>query len=312
MKNTPIFTLLVLLTVTLSACKSSSSSRMLRGTWQLQEVQVPPEYEYSKTDASDYDPLHYSLFFSSDGPVTEYNYPNSEPTILNRWDNYTIYNDTILTLSNVDPDGKMVMWQTFIIKKLTKDELVLAYGYGLDGIILYKYVRNGDLPIQHTKHNISAAVFDVNPIVKRISQEEIAQNETPAAVAYNLVAAIYNSDYDTFLSNLSPEFRAQCENAIASDGYSSFESSFSEPDSKLNIKGWKEKMDSGDYEIAVLYVQDEWFDKYGRECKKVYVDCVPSTEVGKMGFQDITRDGKTNVKPLVVNDNGKWKVIGFK
>lgn len=44
----------------------------------------------------------------------------------------------------------------------------------------------------------------------------------------------------------------------------------------------------------------------------MYVGCVPSDEVGRFGFQDITRYSDTNVKVSVVNEDGNWKVIGFK
>lgn len=287
----------------------SAAYNLLYGQWDLQEVQVPFGLEFYKIDSTDYDPFHYSLMFCVDGPVHEYNYPDRYPIYVERWDNCHIYNDSVLTLTKGLP---VWMWQSYVIKKLTKDELILAYGYSLDGMYFYRYVRDGTLPIIHTKQNNTSENINDNPLVKRISSEEIAQNKTPAAVAYNLVISIFNSDTRGIMENLTSDVADEWEELRISEGYANFDSFFSGPEEKLNIKGWKEKLESGDYEIAVLFVQNEWFDKYGRVCKKVYVDCVPSSEVNVMGFQDITRDTGTNVKVLVVDDNGKWKAIGFK
>lgn len=280
---------------------SSREYNIISGEWYLQEVQIP-------SSNSSYPLHHYSLHFFLDG-INEYNNVNDDmPLFYDQWDHYQIYNDTVLTMSHGEPAYR---WKTYLIKKLTQDELILADGYAINGMCIYKYGRHSNGEIKHTKHNYTTTI-DHNPIVKRLSKEEITQNSTPAAVAYNTVMAIYNSDYASFLSNLSPEVKESIEEHIASNGYSFIDETFSESNERINIKGWKKKIDSGDYEIAVLYVQDEWFDQYGRVRKKVYIDCVPSDEIYHVGFLDITRDGITNVKLRVVDDNGTWKVIGFK
>ena len=113
------------------------------------------------------------------------------------------------------------------------------------------------------------------------------------------------------LSYMDTESANAFEKNRQANGYANYDPFFSEDGSKLNILGWKPFL-SNNCEVAVLYVQSEWFDEKGREVKKVYVGCVPSAEVGTKGFQDITTLGDTNVKVLVAKDNGKWIVIGFK
>lgn len=136
-------------------------------------------------------------------------------------------------------------------------------------------------------------------------------NNTPAAVAYNFVNAILASDSDKMLSFMDAEIANAFENGRQMNGYSNYDPFFSADGSKLNILGWRPFL-LNDCEVAVLCVQSEWFDEFGREVKKVYIGCVPSSEVGRSGFQDIREYGGTNVKVLVANDNGNWKVIGFK
>ena len=123
----------------------------------------------------------------------------------------------------------------------------------------------------------------------------------------------------------------------AEDGITSLEDYFSM--GKLGILGWRDAL-YRDYEVAIAYVQDDWFYEkedgslyhpfdyvvkdgmiyiagenqphVGINEKKVYVTCSPSSEVNRLGFQDITRYGDTNVKLLLQQFDGKWKVTGFK
>lgn len=151
-----------------------------------------------------------------------------------------------------------------------------------------------------------------NPTVRRLSSTEIMQNSTPAAIAYNLVCNIALEDWYAAVNYFTPEVRSKIEGMMESDGIEECFSDFTNPDyEKLYIKGWLPAL-LGQWEIAVLYVQDEGYDEYGRECKKVYVGCVPSSQVNYSGFQDIQRYGNTNVKVLVVHSQGNWRVSGFK
>ncbi len=181
-----------------------------------------------------------------------------------------------------------------------------------------------------------------NPIVTRLSNQEIAGCKTPASVTYNFIEAILCRDFERMLSFADAEFawniiQAVSENNLTYDLF--FIQNFSQQGGeKLNILGWIPAL-ARNYEVAIAYVQDEWYyEKDGRMymCfeqevrdgmiylpgedkprigineKKVYVTCSPTAEVNYVGFQDITRYGNTNVKVLLKSVNGVWKVIGFK
>lgn len=179
-----------------------------------------------------------------------------------------------------------------------------------------------------------------NPIVTRISQQEIIENKTPAAVAYNFVMAILENDFNKMLRNATHEFKSTLQDALSTeykwDVEALIKDNFSE--GKLGILSWKPALKNG-YEVAVAFIQDEsyyyengsWYcpfekvlkggeiyltgETYPRTTKvtkKIYITCSPSSEVNRVGFQDITRYGHTNVKPLVEYNNGRWLVVGFK
>lgn len=105
----------------------------------------------------------------------------------------------------------------------------------------------------------------------------------------------------------------------------------------MDILGWIPAL-ARDYEVAIAYVQDEWYYEkngslyssfnqtvidgmiyipgepkpyVGINEKKVYVTCSPTSEINHSGFQNITRYGDSNVKVLLTEVGGKWKVIGF-
>lgn len=172
-----------------------------------------------------------------------------------------------------------------------------------------------------------------NPIVKRLSQQEILECSTPASVAYNFVIAILNKDYYRAMSYM--EYEAAQSWRVA--GIEALNEVFSSP-GKLNIHGWRPALLNG-YEVTIAYVQDTWYYEEGGSMywdpdavvrngliylpgedtprvgineKKVYVTCSPSSEIGYAGFQDITRYGDTNVKVFLQEYNGIWKVTGFK
>ena len=138
-----------------------------------------------------------------------------------------------------------------------------------------------------------------NPVVKRLSATEIASCNTPSAVAYNFVIAMINKNQDKMIQLSEGEF-----NEVVRSRFDELISSL-ENDSKLNVYQWLPLRNG--YEIAVLYEQEET-----PGVKKIYIDCIPSEQIGTTGFQDITRDMKTNVKVLVNNYNGRWLVEGFK
>lgn len=63
---------------------------------------------------------------------------------------------------------------------------------------------------------------------------------------------------------------------------------------------------------GMIYLPGENKPRVGINEKKVYVTCIPSSEIIHVGFQDITRYGDTNVKVLLQKFNGVWKEMGFK
>lgn len=179
-----------------------------------------------------------------------------------------------------------------------------------------------------------------NPVVQRISSAEINANATPAAVAYNFVKAILNYDFDAMLRNATPDYKADLQAALANeyggDKKAIIRDNFSK--GKLGILSWIPALSQG-YEEAVAFIQDEsyyiedgtYYTAFNKKLKggkiylpgestprptqivkKIYITCSPSSEIGDAGFQDITRYGDTNVKPLVFYLDGKWKVGGFK
>lgn len=192
-----------------------------------------------------------------------------------------------------------------------------------------------------------AAVIEIgyaqwpNPIVLRLSEQEITECKTPAAVAYNFTVAILQKDIDKMRSYMDSETKAfftdyNVKKEYSEYGINSLEDYFST--GKLAILSWLPAL-FREYEVAIAYVQDEWYyeengsmyssfdqevrngmiylpgedsPRVGINIKKVYVTCSPSSELNNVGFQEITRYGDTNVKILLEKTNGVWKVTGFK
>lgn len=178
-----------------------------------------------------------------------------------------------------------------------------------------------------------------NPIVQRISQQEISENKTPAAVAYNFVDAILKNDFDKIIANSDYEFMDYIQNYYNGDCKAMINDMFTV--GILGVLSWKPALENG-HEVTVAFIQDEsgylgddgqWWWPVGVSyelkggkmylsgenkpketliMKKIYITCSPSEQVGNVGFQDITRYGGTNVKALVAYRDGEWKVYGFK
>lgn len=158
---------------------------------------------------------------------------------------------------------------------------------------------------------MSVAASSPNPIVNRLSAQEVAQCRTPAAVAYNFVMAALDKDYDRMYSYMAKDGPEYLRYEMEKYEVTSLNALFS-LEGKLHIFGWRPALYDG-YEVAVLYVQDEG-ETDGVSYRKVYIGCVPSSQIGIAGFQDIERYDRyeTNVKVIVVTENGRWRVLGFK
>lgn len=181
---------------------------------------------------------------------------------------------------------------------------------------------------------------DRNPIVERLSIDEIEECKTPASVAYNFVLAILDGDFDKMstlgTSRLKSDFQKALKTQYKNDKTKMLEDNFSE--GKLGIYSWMPALSDG-HEVTVAFIQDEstyydspyWSYNPGQTLKngkiylpgetsprktqitkKIYITCSPSAEIGTSGFQDISRYGDTNVKVLVNYENGAWRVDGFK
>lgn len=174
---------------------------------------------------------------------------------------------------------------------------------------------------------------DNNPVVRRLSNAEISELESPSAIAYTFVYWILMQNWENMQYFMTPEARIGFSqlSALEKQQY------FSEP-GKLNILGWYPAL-IGQYEVVVGYVRDDWyweedgslysssdmivengmiylpeFNTYhvGINHKVVYVMCCPTNEVNYSRFQDITRYGESNVKVVLEQVNGQWRVNGFK
>ncbi|MCH5319840.1 MAG: hypothetical protein J1E38_09065 [Paramuribaculum sp.] len=188
-------------------------------------------------------------------------------------------------------------------------------------------------------YNWIPSEVDTNPIVERLSAEEIQEDRTPVARAYNFVNAILNYDEEGMKKNFTfGDMWTEQANAQYGNFKAFVDSEFSE--GKLGILPWKDLVVTGDYEIVPVFVQDESYyieegsemhgfnqevrggkiylpdeDEYKEPtilCQKVYIKCVPISEIGLKGFQDITRIDDTNVKVIVNYIDGKWRITGFK
>lgn len=189
---------------------------------------------------------------------------------------------------------------------------------------------------------ITSKAQSSNPIVERLSEVEIAKCATPEAVTYNFIESILFKDLNRMLSYASSEFTEDMKGSIVCYDLTDdmlFKRYFSEQGGeKLNILGWWPAL-IRNYEVAIAYVQDDWYyeengslygnfnqvvingmiyipgettPRKGINIKTVYVTCSPSSEINKVGFQDITRYGNSNVKVRLQQFNGVWKVTGFK
>ncbi len=163
-----------------------------------------------------------------------------------------------------------------------------------------------------------------NPIVRRLSNVELQKMDSPEAVAYKYVLAILNKDYASMRKLHTDDF----EKYYMTDKHrynltlsQLFDYEFGENSAMhLNILQWN-RVIGNNWEVAVLYTQNEGeaYTNLGLDGSqdmnlyKIYVQCVPSNEIGVMGFQDITRYNNANVKVLVRElSDGKYKVEGFK
>lgn len=149
-----------------------------------------------------------------------------------------------------------------------------------------------------------------NPIVNRLSKEEIVECKTPASVAYNFINAILSKDFTKARLFMTPWLSdgftdENIKRELANDGIYSLIDFFSLPNGKYSVLTWRPALENG-WEIVVGYVQER-----GNNELAVYVLCCPTSEIGQVGFQDITRYGSPNIKVKVIKIGDEWKIDGF-
>lgn len=182
-------------------------------------------------------------------------------------------------------------------------------------------------------YNWTSSEVDRNPTVKRLSEQEITENRTPAAKAYNFVMAILDGDEDGIKKDYSrsPQWGGENEDDVKA----AMEENFSK--GKREILKWKDALATGDYEIVPVYVQDLSYyiedastyhnifqivrngkiyvpnEKGPKDTvlsQGIYIACVPVTEIGRKGFQDISNIGDMSVEVRTEYIDGRWKVTG--
>lgn len=288
---------MLMVVLTIYSCDNDKPESLLkRHEWHLQEIQIP-----QGNNTSEYNTQYYTLDFSNN-ILNVFNDASCQV-----WQYEWEINDSVLCLV----DKNMGAYETWVIESLTEKNLVVGNPNGLIGPVRYvRFIYGVDICPNPVVTTYEPPYVDLNPLVVRLSSDELSSNNTPAAVAFNFVQAILQSDYQKMQSYMEQQAASdlvgdQHEPQQAVDEF------FSQP-GKYNIMGWKNMMSSRDYEVAVLYVQDEGFWDKGKPLKKVYIDCIPSSQIGNTGFQDVYRTGETNIKVLVVNLDSGWKVVGFK
>lgn len=193
-----------------------------------------------------------------------------------------------------------------------------------------------------SSYNYNPEDFDNNPIVNRLSKEEIEEGTTPAAVAYNFVNVLLNNDEKAIMSLLTDEWREHLQNIINVNFDGNFKDFLNDyfKGRRLNIMPWKDLVNQG-YEITVGLIDDEstfnedgsWYgnpyqkviegqiylpgESEPRPTKitnKVYIICCPSAQVGNTHFQDIDLYDNNYMRVFVEwcgPENG-WKAAWFK
>ena len=129
-----------LLATTLSVFLFGCTNHAIRGSWELQEVQIPLTEDFNSN-------INYDYYQSISITDRSFEVWNSEPRLVERW-SYSINNDSLLTLSSG------FMYKNFVIKEVSKKRLVLADEQTLSGYTLYIFVPYGEKngSVKYTKH----------------------------------------------------------------------------------------------------------------------------------------------------------------
>lgn len=177
-----------------------------------------------------------------------------------------------------------------------------------------------------------------NPIVQRLSNQEIAECKTPAAVAYSFTIAILQKDFDKMLSyiDFTPNEAQEIEEYLQ-ESRETYETLYSQNKDVVALWSWLPALGNG-FEIAIADMEDIWLAKtdygwtihpdqivkdgmvyipgeknpyVGIHEKRVYVTCSPSSEINSFTFNDITRYEDSQVEVVLRQNEEKWVVDNF-
>ena len=174
-----------------------------------------------------------------------------------------------------------------------------------------------------------------NPIVRRLSNQEIAEGKTPSAITYNFINSILQKDFSHMIQylDLSPRELQEIDEYMQEHG-ETYETLCRKEEYVVGILSWLPALDNG-YEIVVANIEDFWLAKtddgwmvdpeqivkdgmvyipgeekpyVGIHQKRVYVTCSPSSEVNILTFDDVSRYKDTQVKVILRLSDNRWMV----
>lgn len=177
-----------------------------------------------------------------------------------------------------------------------------------------------------------------NSIVRRLSNQEIAECKTPAAITYNFVCAILQKDFVKMMSyvDYDPSEVQEIEEYLQTTG-ETYETIYSKNENVVALLSWLPALDDG-FELVIANIEDFWLAKIdggwmfhpdqivkdgmiyipgeekpyeGIHEKRVSVICSPSSEVNALTFNDISRYKDNQVEVDLRFKNDKWVVRNF-
>jgi hypothetical protein len=153
--------------------------------------------------------------------------------------------------------------------------------------------------------------------IERLSTREIEECATPRSVAYNFVMSIINQDYERMKTLMTWQFMLQ-EIDLKQEGLS-WAKLYSSSEYVHDIVEMRPVVQAG-YSVVITnsYVldTDNYFTVYGEKNPYSGLDAF-SVSFNCADAQDNIYDGKygdydTTARILLVKQDGKWKVFGFK
>lgn len=172
-------------------------------------------------------------------------------------------------------------------------------------------------------------------VVRRLSDKEIAESKTPAAVTYNFVCSILQKDYTKMqlYCDISPNEAQEIEDYINASG-ETYETLYSKEKNIVALLRWLPALNEG-FEVVIADMEDVWLAKtddgwmvhpdqivkdgmvyipgeekpyVGIHEKIVYVTCSPSVEINTLTFENISCYEDTQLEVFLRLKEDKWVV----